>query len=259
MPAPAGAPAACDPVAACSSTAACDQAAPCDPVAAPAPAGAPAPDAAAPLPQRLARLEAAVTRHPLHREILYRTLAFCQQRRELSAIEDEIASYPEFARATQDQYHLIVALEQAGGLVRTPLDADGADVTPERLTGLTEDEADDLVATYAFSTTDAGVALVEQHAPRARLIELMGLVPERTDTYVELMAYLEEEPRTYAQICALLQGRPALLRVGPDGEPQQMQPSVFLDKLEQAGGVEWDEGWVLTREGREFLDELDRL
>lgn len=222
-------------------------------------ASAPLASAERPLEERLADLERAVTRHPLHREILYRTLAFCEQRRELAAIEDEIASYPEFRRAVQDQYHLIQTLEQAGGLIRTPLDADGADVTSERLEGLTEDEADDLIATYAFATTDAGRAFVERHAPKARLVELMGLVPERKDTYVELMAFIEEKPRTYADICALLKGRPALVRTTSDGELQTMQPSVFLDKLEAAGGVEWSDGWVLTDEGRQFLDELARL
>lgn len=228
-------------------------------VASEAPTDEPAPAPERPFEERLADLERAVTRHPLHREILYRTLAFCEQRRELTAIEGEIASYPEFRRATQDQYHLVEMLEHTGGLTRTPLDAEGADVTPERLEGLSEDEADDLVATYAFQTTDVGCALVEQHTPRARLIELMGLVPERADTYAELMSYIEEKPRTYADICSLLKGRPALIRLADDGEPQEMQPSVFLDKLEQAGGVEWNDGWVLTDEGRQFLDELSHL
>ena len=222
-------------------------------------AESPASEPELPLEERVANLERAVTRHPLHREILYRTLAFCERRRELTAIETEIASYPEFRRAVQDQYHLIQTLEHAGGLTRTPLDAEGVDVTPERLAGLTQDEADDLIATYAFATTDAGRAFVERHAPKARLVELMGLVPERKDTYVELMAFIEEEPRTYADICALLKDRPALVRTTPDGELQTMQPSVFLDKLEEAGGVEWSDGWVLTDEGRQFLDELDRL
>lgn len=223
-----------------------------------------APEAAAPAPAglpfeaRLAKLEATVTRHPLHREILYRTLGFCQQARSLAEIEDQIASYPEFGRAVQDQYHLICALEAAGGLTRTPLDAQGEPVTPEQLEGLTEDEADDLVATYAFATTDVGAALVEQHAPRARLVELMGIVPEREETFLELMAFIEEKPRTYREICDLLKGRPALIREIDGGRTQVMQPSVFLDKLEAAGGVEWNDGWVLTDEGRDFLDEAVR-
>ena len=126
---------------------------------------------------------------------------------------------------------------------------------PERKEGLTEDEVDDLVAGYAFMTTAVGLAVVEQHTPRARIIELLNLVPERADTYIELLDFCSEEPRTYSEISQLLKGRPALVRI-VDGEPQTMQPSVFVDKLEAAGGMVWRDGWVLTDEGRAYLAEL---
>ena len=41
-----------------------------------------------------------------------------------------------------------------------------------------------------------------------------------------------------------------------DGRVETMQPSVFVDKLERAGALVWKEGWTLTEEGREFLEDL---
>ena len=107
-------------------------------------------------------------------------------------------------------------------------------------------------------TTPAGLAVVEQHAPRARIIELLDLVPERKDAYIELLEFCSEEPRTYNEIRQLFVGRDVLVRL-VNGEPQTMQPSVFVDKLEAAGAVEWRDGWVLTGEGRSYLQELREL
>ena len=65
--------------------------------------------------ERCELLEDALTRQSLHREVLYKTLALCQERRELSAVEAAMAAFPEFAEATQSQYHLISVLVDAGG------------------------------------------------------------------------------------------------------------------------------------------------
>ena len=208
--------------------------------------------------RQVARLTESVVRHPLHRELMYKVLVYCQDSRDLTDLENKIATFPEFERASTDQYHIIETLERAGGLERFELDEEGDLVTPERKEGLTEDEIDDLVWSYAFMTTPAGVAVVEQHTPRARIIELLDLVPDRKDTYVELLDFCSEEPRSYNEICSLLKGRDSLVRF-VDGEPQTMQPSVFVDKLESAGGMEWRNGWVLTEEGRAYLEELRAL
>jgi len=208
--------------------------------------------------RKVARVTEAVVKHPLHRELMYKTLAFCLESRDLNVIEEKIATFPGFKKAATSQYHLIEVLENAGGLERFELDEEGDLVTPDRKKGLTEDEIDDLVWSYAFMTTPAGAAVVEQHTPRARIIELLGLVPDRKEPYIDLLDFCSQEPRTYNEICGLLTGRPSLVRL-IDGEPQVMQPSVFVDKLEAAGGMEWRDGWVLTEEGRAYLEELREM
>ena len=204
----------------------------------------------------VAKVTEAVTRNPLQRELFYKVLSFCQESKPLREIEQMVMALPGFERTSANAYHLIAVMENAGGLERFELDDEGDVVDDARKAGLTEDEIDDLVAEYAFMTTPAGQAVVEQHTPRARIIELLGLVPERRDTYIELMEFLAEEPRTYNEVTQLLDGRDVLWHLDSKGNPELMQPSVFLDKLHDAAAIEWQQGWQLSEEGRAYLDEL---
>ena len=204
----------------------------------------------------VAKVTEAVTRNPLQRELFYKVLSFCQESKPLREIEQMVMALPGFERTSANAYHFIAVMENAGGLERFELDDEGDVVDDARKAGLTEDEIDDLVAEYAFMTTPAGQAVVEQHTPRARIIELLGLVPERRDTYLELMEFLAEEPRTYNEVTQLLDGRDVLWHLDSKGNPELMQPSVFLDKLHDAAAIEWQQGWQLSEEGRAYLDEL---
>lgn len=209
--------------------------------------------------QRCDILEDAIARSSLHREILYKTLVFCIERRGLSEVEAEIATYPEFKLATQAPYHLIRVLEETGGLDRIEHDEMGAIVTSEQREGLTEDEIDDLVWSYSFETTALGRAVIKRHESRTRIFELLDIVPERKGTYIEVMRFCQEEPRTYKEIEEFFAGRDDALFATFNGQQQSIQPSVFLDKLEKAAGVVWDEGWILTQGGEEILEELERV
>lgn len=204
----------------------------------------------------VAKVTEAVTRNPLQRELFYKVLSFCQESKPLCEIEQMVMALPGFERTSANAYHFIAVMENAGGLERFELDDEGDVVDDARKAGLTEDEIDDLVAEYAFMTTPAGQAVVEQHTPRARIIELLGLVPERRDTYIELMEFLAEEPRTYNEVTQLLDGRDVLWHLDSKGNPELMQPSVFLDKLHDAAAIEWHQGWQLSEEGNAYLDEL---
>lgn len=204
----------------------------------------------------VAKVTEAVTRNPLQRELFYKVLSFCQESKPLREIEQMVMVLPGFERTSTNAYHFIAVMENAGGLERFELDDEGDVVDDARKAGLTEDEIDDLVAEYAFMTTPAGQAVVEQHTPRARIIELLGLVPERRDTYIELMEFLAEEPRTYNEVTQLLDGRDVLWHLDSKGNPELMQPSVFLDKLHDAAAIEWHQGWQLSEEGHAYLDEL---
>lgn len=204
--------------------------------------------------ERRAVLEEVVRRQSLHREILYKVLVYCQEWRMLSVIEKAIASYPEFGQATQSPYHFISVLAKAGGLDRRYRDAEGAPIDPGLWEGMGEDERDDLIADEEYRTTDIGRAFVVQHAPHARLVELMQNEPQRAASYRDLLVFCANEPRTYRDVESLLCGRDVLVR-DVDGHREPMQPSVLVDRLQRAAGLVWEKGWRTTEEGKEFLQD----
>lgn len=205
--------------------------------------------------ERLHMLDVAVSKHPLNREILYKILAHCEKGLRLAEVEDLIASFPEFATSTQNQYCLLEMLVDAGGLDRFAIDGEGEIISETRLLGLPEDEIDSIVDDSLYVTSSTGAAFVELHKPRARLIEMLSLAPERTSTYADVLAFVQDSPRTYQDIVDLLAGR-SELQIIVDGKREAMQPSVFVDKLERSGALIWKKGWCLTEEGEEFLKEL---
>ncbi|MGV8084119.1 MAG: hypothetical protein AB2L09_10880 [Coriobacteriia bacterium] len=203
---------------------------------------------------RVERVRAAVMRQPLHREILYKTLGFCRERRDLPDIEQKIATYPEFKHATQNQYRLISFLTNAGGLECLELDDEGEIVAEERKAGLSEDEIDDLVASYAYATTDAGLAIWEEMNPRKRILDLLGIAPEHEETYAELLEFCAS-PKTYKEIEDLLKERDILSFGMAPNEPA-IHPSYFVDTLERVGGIVWDGGWIASEEGRAIVETI---
>lgn len=198
-----------------------------------------------------------IDNRPLARELMRRTLGACLERRSYAQVEQEIRGYPEFPCAAMTPYQVISALVGAEGLRKVELDEQGEEVLPEMKAGLTDDEADDLVASYALETTDLGRIAYEDTAPELRLADLFACFADRRDIFAELMSFCEEEPRSYRDIEALFAGRDfsgiATLNPAPGAA---LQPSVFVDGLERAGGLVWRDGWRLTNAGAALLDAL---
>ena len=205
--------------------------------------------------EKAQKLRWAATRQPLLREIMYKMMDLCRNETELHDLEDAVDSFPEYANVRQSALSIAGILVNNYGLEIFERDAEGNAVSPEQKEGLTEDEVDDLVATINYRTTENGEDYVRANRPAVRLEQMLGLNPERRETYAEILEFLEAEPRTYDQVKALLAGRP-ILQIVLDGRPITMQPSVFLDKLEYAGAIVWNGGWTLTPAGKEFLAEI---
>jgi len=205
--------------------------------------------------EKLYCLEEAVTRHPLNREVLYAILDYCESERSLSDIEEFVSTIPQFKMATQNQYRMVQVLEKAYGLEVIEYDAEGGVVDSQTKATLNEDEVDDLIAMTSYRATEVGSVFVEQHNPKARIVELFNLTPERADAYKDVLSFINEGSRSYKDISNFLQGSPAL-ETEIDGRLVTMQPSVLVDKLERAGALVWNEKWELSTEGGEFLNEL---
>ena len=201
-------------------------------------------------------LKTTVTRNPLQREINYKTLKFCCEGHTLSEVEEFIASCPEFEAAVQSPYYLLQFLLKGGGIDTFELDHEGEIVLPEQKEGLDEDQLDDLVAELAFETNEIGREVVELMSPQNRLLELLDIVPDYYDTFIEVLDFLTEK-RSMAHVDTLLRGRDVLM-AGRDPGDRPVQPSIFIDKLEKAGGIYWENGWLITKEGKDVLEILEK-
>jgi len=191
----------------------------------------------------------------LNRMILYGILRACEDKQwPLHELEDYIQEQPDYASATQPPYFLISWLVEREALDALEIDQEGNLITSDMKEGLSEDEIDDLVADLAFSTTEVGRMVIEEFSPASRLIPLMQSVPDRYDTYVEVLEFLQEK-HSYLEVDRLLRGRDVLMS-GREANDRPMQPSVFVDKLAQAGSISFNNGWVITKEGKEILDTI---
>jgi hypothetical protein len=206
--------------------------------------------------ERVEYLKKKVLSNPSHREIHYKTLRFCCKRHTLPEVEDFIGSCPEFPNAAQSQYFLLQFLLKGGGIEIFELDENGSIVTLEQKESLTIDEIDDLVVQLAYETNEYGRALVEQMSPKARLLEVFEITPHYYDTFIEVMEFLAVK-RSFAEVDTLLRGRD-VLTAGRGLDDPPIQPSVFIDALEKAGGIYWNKGWVLASEGEELLESLKK-
>lgn len=188
---------------------------------------------------------------PLIRELDYKVLTYCFERRGLSDIEQRIAEYPEFKGATRDQYSLITELVVHHGLEFFELDECGNPVLEADKQGLSEDDVDDLVTGYAYKTTEVGKEVVAKLDPKLRLTELLAAAPQRAETYRAILEFLCEK-HSFAEVDSMLRERDAST-FSRDAGSGVVQPSVFVDKLERAGGVFYNGGWETSDAGKELL------
>lgn len=197
--------------------------------------------------QQLERLRKTVARQPLHREILYKILVRAEDFCTLRQLEDYVAMLPQFAEATEPQYELIQYLVRAGGIDEYELDAQGAIVQEQRKAGLSEDELDDLVCTWGYRTSALGRQVAQEMRPARRLDSLLSEHPEWAEALLDTLGFLDEK-RELGEVGDFLK---TLCLTAPDGA--MLQPGVFVDKLEKAGVIVWQDGWVISEDGRQCL------
>lgn len=229
----------------------------------------------------IAQLVDVVYRHPRHREIYYGILAHCAEERTVEEAEAYAENHEEYRSALQNAATLVDVLVAEGGLAYREYDAQGEEITEERLRALEEqlaqswleahpdttaaqlsesaafqDAVEDarfaLVARRALTTTAAGAAVVELLSPLRRIEAYVASRPERSHLYLQVLE-LCRSPRTLEEVGAAIKDDPALdPSVASDW--QRIRPSYILDRLAEAGGLTWQDGWRVTEAGREFLD-----
>lgn len=196
---------------------------------------------------------------PRFREIYFAMLDFCGQARRLGDVEQMVGALPEFEYCGQNQYRLIINLEDAFALERAELDEEGRVVTEDMKEGLTDDEIDDLVIDYVFTTTEVGRVVCDEMQPSTRMEDLMGKFPKRVKTYCKLLEFCKT-PRSFKEIDTLLKGSEVLKSVSANTITNiPLQPSVFVEQLERSGGLVWKGSWNITEGGRKYLELVQKL
>ena len=241
--------------------------------------------------QSVASLVDCVYRHPRHREIYYQMLQYCVTERTVEEVEEAVEGLPAYRSALQSASTLIGVMLDAGGLIYTEYDAEGAVIDDARVEevrratleqrasvagsvlssaesaladaeykaqALALDNAIDdalygLVEKRTLRVTETGAAVVRLLDPVKRVTSYATSRPERAPLYRKLLEFCLV-PRTLEEIKGLLDGDPALAPTEHSGR-QALHASYFIDRMNESGGLQWDGGWVTTSAGRSYLNE----
>ena len=205
--------------------------------------------------ERRVKAEALLHQNPKIRWTMYHVLERCSDgaAHPLAELEDFVAAQPGFEGTKIAPYFAVKWLEEAFALEELYLDADGKVFTADDVAPLSEDEFDDLVAQFAYRSTDVGEAILEQFAPRTALLDLFeeeGEIHKRI--YLKILEFTRE-PRNFAEIDHLI--RPSSAYIDALNENANLSPVYFLDKLAFVGGIVFEGRWKTTREGEKLLEE----
>ena len=203
---------------------------------------------------RKMHVEKAMFRRGSFTEIMRKILQYCKTQRTYSEAEAEIASYPEFHYVDQSQACIIDILVFAGGLNKYELDSQGKIITEKKKQGLSEDDLDEMVCSFSLETTDAGAAAIEGMNPKNRMRALFESEPERTHIYRQILR-LCASPKSFKELESSLLNMPNMPALASQNKLSSLSvfPSALIAKLESAGGLLWDEAWVLTSAGKSFI------
>ncbi|MGI6032177.1 MAG: hypothetical protein ACOX69_01995 [Coriobacteriales bacterium] len=187
------------------------------------------------------------------REILYKILVFCKERREFGEVEQFIQSTPEgtYNHLLQEPYTLIHMLLKERGLEGYAYDEQGALMEGEEYEGYTPQDMQNLAHTYQVQTTAAGAEACELISPERRFESLLMQHPHRAETYYRFMAFCQT-PRKLPEIEEFYENNDDLAHDTVQIH-HTLSADFYIDKLEKAGVLVWMGAWQLNEAGKEIL------
>lgn len=208
---------------------------------------APAMPIEAPTAPTAASIEAALTREPAKRELYLAALAFADKQPERVgrfALEAVIDEQPQRSAFFQPAGALVDALVSFGAL-------DEQLPEPEFDEDTEEEFADMSRATYGL--TEAGAEAFAALSPALRLDALLERETGRKEGFVALMNFCVDQKRTRREIDELLNAACAAEKNERHVAGMALYPSYYVDCLEKAGALTWQNGWTTTEEARAYL------
>ena len=192
--------------------------------------------------------------NPRQRTLLYWTLERCggslATREEL---ETEMVELPAYRGGGIPPYFIAQWLVDAHALDFFELDAQGVPIDRDALAaeGRSEDEIDDVIVGYGYTTNEVGIAAINRLDPAKRMVELVSEKPEMREQLLEILAYLKER-HSLGDIAHHIKSTFGISE--RDFAEEAVNPVALVTKLADAGAIAFgDHGWQATAEGRRFL------
>lgn len=199
--------------------------------------------------ERYCRIHAVMREQIGQREIFYKALACAQCTHKGRCLEAAIAALPEMRLSLRTPRFYVKALYEAGALDRC-MTGDGKDDDgPDPSSGIVSNVAPDVPAEdWVYRPSTAGERVLADLAPLRRISALVEHEPRHAKAFAAILSWCVE-PRSRASVDEMLTDRDLI----PD---QPLSASYFLDRLEEAGGLVWDHGWITTGEGGMWLTDI---
>ena len=166
-----------------------------------------------------------LSNEPAYSTVLYKILVYCHPARSSSDVEQKILSFPEMKGSLQSSKTFLKWLAEVGGI--------------EQIAAKDEDEEP------VWHTTAAGQNVVKMESYGNRFERLLAQEPKYKDIYLKVLESCVS-PKSRTELESMFSGNPIL-------ENPLVYPSYFIETLERAGGLEWDEKWRTTQAGKDLL------
>ena len=170
------------------------------------------------------RIMERILAEPAYRWVFYKILKFCETPRPVSQVEEAMRSFPQMANAAHSWALLLSWLEQSGAIEKV-------------VVGREEGK---------WETTQTGRKIVKDESPEKKIMTLFSAEPACREIYKQVLNFCRT-PRTRSDIEDMLDGNPRLEELG-------VRPIFFVERLENAGGLEWiKKNWCTTQAGMQVL------
>lgn len=196
----------------------------------------------------LQRARYIVGREPAKREQYHAALLLCRDADEAGAMRFNITAAME---AIPQSRVLFTAM---GGLVDTLVRYGmlSEELPPAEFDEDTQEEFVD-AAKAVYCITETGLAILEDMDPTARLNALFSERPEHAGAFRMLLEHCQGASRSLAELNALLDDYCSAIPNTKHVAAKAVFPNFFINKVRDAGGIVWDDGWTTTSEGEAFL------
>ncbi|MGN0078439.1 MAG: hypothetical protein ACI36V_06615 [Coriobacteriales bacterium] len=198
--------------------------------------------------EKLQRARYIVGREPAKREQYHAALSFCRDAGDEGAARYDITAAMEHLPQSK------VLFSSMGGIVDTMVryhmldeELPAAEFDPDTQ----EDFIDNAKALYRLSET--GRTILGDMDPTARLDALFAQRPEYAEAFRMLLEHCSGAKRSLKELNALLDGYCSAIPNEKHVTGMAIYPNAFINKVRDAGGIVWDDGWTTTSEGEAFL------